>query len=106
MDTQSYGLFHFYFLCSETRSRSDEWLLLSFPFRLFKRQISFKGDLYYHQCTRGGDTETRGIFPSRDTQRYHFGRVASKREETRREEQKTKATARWRGCLFYMTFID
>ncbi|KAL7951542.1 hypothetical protein V8C42DRAFT_10111 [Trichoderma barbatum] len=78
MDTQSYGLFiSISFVLKLGLGAMNGF---SFLVRLFKRQISFKGDLYYHQCTRGGDTETRGIFPSRDTQRYHFGRVASKQE--------------------------
>lgn len=92
MDTQSYGLFYlFLFLCFWTRSLgamngllcfSFSFTFLYFPFffySAFQKKDFYMGDLYYHQWTRGGDTETRGIFPSRDTQRYHFGRVASKR---------------------------
>ncbi|KAL7962184.1 hypothetical protein V8C34DRAFT_203942 [Trichoderma compactum] len=71
---------------------ANQWLSFPFLFGYSKDRFLFKGDLYYHQCTRGGDTETRGIFPSRDTQRYHFGRVASKRgrrdEGGRRKKQK------------------
>ncbi|KAL7792385.1 hypothetical protein V8C43DRAFT_57692 [Trichoderma afarasin] len=106
MDTQSYGLFHFYFLCSETRSRSDEWLLLSFLFGYSKDRFLLRAT-----CTttkaHGEETPRHGAFFHLEIPSVIIS-GASQASGRRRggRSKKTKATARWRGCLFYMTFID
>ncbi|KAL6875295.1 hypothetical protein J3F83DRAFT_557959 [Trichoderma novae-zelandiae] len=65
MDTQSYGLVLFLFpLSPEFGLGAMAGFSFLHPFfsRLFKRQISFKGDLYYHPMHMRGRRPRHGAF--------------------------------------------
>lgn len=81
-------------------------LLFSFfSIRLFKRKISL-----WATCTttneHAEETPRHGaFFPSRDTQRYHFGRVASKMRRRGGAEHKIGDDEVARLSGFHMTFL-
>ncbi|TFB07774.1 hypothetical protein CCMA1212_000399 [Trichoderma ghanense] len=85
--------YYFYFLFPEHGlGAMNGFLFFTLSFLGYsKRQISFQGRPVLPPNAHAEEkTGTRGICPSRDTQRYHFGRVASQQRESDRLRQ-------WRG---------
>ncbi|KAL6689643.1 hypothetical protein J3F84DRAFT_278200 [Trichoderma pleuroticola] len=80
---------------------ANEWL--SFPFRLFKKTDFFSRATCTTTNAHGEETPRHGAFFHLEIPSVIISGAsqASGGGGTRREEEKPKATARWRGCLFF-----